>query len=139
MEFTTERTNFRFNWRLSWYSVLVWLLLALVSSLAVFPWFYLTVPSVVVLSTALFLRGDQSGDLFARSLKLGVFWFFSVFTLDLIMFVGLDPDNFYLYLVDGRSFLKLPVVILVPVLFGLLKEQRLYKHRQADFSPTTSF
>lgn len=115
------KANFRLNWRLAWYSVLLWFVLAFVSSIAVFPWFYIAVPAVVFLATSLYFHGAGEG-IFANSLKLGAFWFIAVFVLDFVMFVGFDLGNLYLYLVDGRSFLKFPIVILVPVLWGLLFE-----------------
>lgn len=130
----SAKRYFKLDWRLAWYSALLWSLLVFVASLAVFPWFYLAVPAVVLLATSLFFRGTRRA-IFAKSLRLSVFWFFTVLALDFVIFVGFDLSNLYLYLVDGRSFLKFPIVILVPVLWGLLKEQKARKRKRANLRP----
>ena len=128
-----QNANLGLNWRLAWYSSLIWLVLALVSNLVVYPWFYLALPAAAFLATAFYFRGLDAESIFAQGLRIGIFWFFVVITLDFFVYVGFDWGNFYLYLIDNRSFLKFPVVILVPVFYALLAEQRLHKTKALSF------
>ena len=135
MSDVTGRAKFRTDWRLAWYCCLIWLLLAIVSNLVVFPWFYLALPAVVFFVSILYFgrRGAKiPADLmiFAQSLRVGVVWFIAVLVLDIVAFVGFDLGNLYLYLVDSRNFFKLPIIILVPVFYGLFMEKH-YESKKA--------
>lgn len=119
------------NWRLCWYSVLIWLLVVAVAGFVVLPWFYAVLPLAVLLTTTLYFRFPQKntaankfdqGSIFAHGLWLGFIWALSIFFLDFIEFVGFDFGNFYIYSVDARNFLKYPLVILIPVIHSLVLE-----------------
>lgn len=120
----------RFDWRLCWYSVLVWLLAVIVGGIVTLPWFYLVFPLVLLIPTVLYFRFPkkysiyylQPGKIFALGLWLGILWCSSVFILDFIEFIGFDLDNVYVYFLDSRNFLKYPLIILIPIIYSLLLE-----------------
>ena len=123
---------FVIDWRLLWYSALIWLLVVLSSGFVVIPWYFFVLPLAVLVTTVLYFKTPDNEKyrrmfnretLFAQGLWVGTIWFSGILLLDFIEFISFDMQNFYVYLMDSRNFLKFPVVILVPVIYGLLLEQ----------------
>lgn len=121
---------FRFNWRLCWYSALVWLSAVLTAGFVALPWFYLIFPFVILIPTVLYFRFPKKdindytapGKIFAVGLWVGASWCFSILLLDFVEFVGFDLGNLYIYFLDSRNFLKFPLIILTPIVYSLLLE-----------------
>lgn len=141
MAIVSEKVS-RFDWRLCWYSVLVWLLAVIVGSIVTLPWFYLVFPLVILFPTVLYFRLPKKysiyyfkpGEIFALGLWLGILWCTSVFILDFIEFIGFDLDNIFVYFLDTRNFLKFPLIILIPIIYSLiLEDSHRKKHKNIAF------
>lgn len=116
----TTRLKEQINWRAVWYSVIVWLLAIVVSGFVILPWYYLVLPFVVFWTTVIYFRnGDKT---LARGIWIGLFWFFAAILLDAFEIVGPYYKNISLYYLDLRNFLKYPLILLIPVLYGLVWE-----------------
>ena len=110
----------RVNWRAMWYSVLVWLLAIIVSSLVILPWYYLVLPFVVFWTTVIYFKnGDKT---FEKGLFIALFWFAIVVVLDILEVMGPYYKNAALYFSDFRNWLKYVLILLIPVIYGLIKE-----------------
>lgn len=124
---------FTFNWRIAWYSVIVWLLSFGLSGIVILPWFYVVFPMAILLLTHFFFRKLVSlnrikrsfkGGFFASGLSIGFFWFFSIIVLDSVQFIAFDYASLSVYFFDPRNFIKYPIVILVPIVYGLVLENK---------------
>lgn len=127
---------FVIDWRLLWYSTLVWLLVVLSSGFVAIPWYFFVLPVEVIIATVLYFKTPVNEKykkrfnhetLFAQGLWVGTVWFLGILFLDFVEFINFDIQNFYVYLMDSRNFLKFPMVILVPVIYSLILEQQLNK------------
>jgi hypothetical protein len=125
---------FKLDWRLSFYCAFVWLQVVLISGFIVLPWYFFALPLAVFITTVIYFRIPNNElyksrfnreTLFAQGLWLGFAWFFAILIMDFVEFVNFDLQNFYVYLLDSRNFLKFPVVILIPVIYSLVLEQQL--------------
>ena len=125
--------KFRLNWRAMWYSVLVWLLAIIVSSLVILPWYYLVLPFAVFWTTVIYFRsGDKT---FARGLWIAIFWFTIVAGLDFLEIIGPYYKNAVLYFSDFRNWLKYILILLIPVIYGLIQENIKLKKSFKDEFP----
>lgn len=124
---------FKLNWRVAWYGVFVWLLSFILSSVVMLPWFYVLYPLAILFVTYLFFRkvayfkagvNWSGGHFFEQGLSIGFFWFMAISVFDFIEFVGLDFANAPIYFLDPRNFIKYPVVILIPIVYGLVLENQ---------------
>lgn len=129
---------FNLNWRIAWYGVLVWLVSFIVSGIVILPWFYVVFPLTIFGLTALFFGKfiKQSLNLrrtskffFAQGLSIGLLWFASILVLDFLQLVGFDSANAVVYFLDPRNFMKYPIVLLVPAIYGLMAENDV-KHKK---------
>lgn len=110
----------KIDWRLIWYSVVLWLAAIVVGGLVILPWFYLAMPLVVVwLTTIYFKKTDKS---LAMGLWVSVVWFLIVAALDFLEIIGPYYMNAAAYFSDFRNFAKYPLILLVPVIYSLLLE-----------------
>lgn len=125
------RNIFKLNWRIAWYGVFVWVLSFVLSSLVILPWFYIVFPLAILAVVQFYLRKPLGAGLvrnrlkrayFAQGLSVGFFWFFSILIIDYIQFVGLDFSGAGVYFLDPRNFIKYPIVILIPMIYGLVIE-----------------
>lgn len=125
------RNIFKLNWRIAWYGVFVWVLSLILSSIVLLPWFYIVFPVAILVVTKVYfkksivrsrLRDRFKGTVFAQGLSAGFFWFFSIFIFDFVQFVGLDFSGAGVYFLDPRNFIKYPIVMLVPMIYGLVLE-----------------
>lgn len=111
---------FRIDWRVIWYSVVLWLAAIVVSGFVVLPWFYLVMPLVVVwLTTTYFKKTDKS---LAMGLWVALIWFLVVAGLDFLEIIGPYYMNAAAYFSDFRNFAKYPLILLVPPVYSLLVE-----------------
>ena len=114
--------KFKINWRAIWYSVLVWILAIVVSSLVILPWYYLVLPFVVFWTTVVYFRsGDKN---FERGLWIALFWFAAVGTLDILEIIGPYYKNATFYFSDFRNWLKYVLILLIPAIYGLVQENK---------------
>ena len=113
-------TKIKINWRAMWYSVLVWLLAVVVSSLVILPWYYLVLPFAVFWTTVIYFRsGDKS---FERGLWIALFWFAIVAGLDILEIIGPYYRDVTLYFSDFRNWIKYVLILLIPAIYGLVQE-----------------
>lgn len=68
-----------------------------------------------------FYRHRQDKD-FMRGLWIGLFWSAAVLVLDFLGFIGFNFASAIVYFSDPRSWFKYPLIILVPVIWGLVLE-----------------
>lgn len=61
----------RVDWRLSWYSVMIWLLAVVVAGFVILPWFYLALPIVLFLMTTFYFRPYEYPELSRSGMKQG--------------------------------------------------------------------
>ena len=135
------RNIFKLDWRIAWYGVMVWILSLMLSSVIILPWFYVIFPPVIFGITIFFFRKDTDSNLnfknvkgvfFAQGLSVGLIWFVSILILDFFQLVGFDLTSATVYFLDPRNFMKYPIVILVPAIYGLIIENKLKFQRRVD-------
>lgn len=135
------KTKVGLSWRIAWYSVLVWVLVFLLGGLVILPWFYLTLPLVILWVTILYFRRTEIIKLlaakkirkghdrvFALGLGVSVVWFLVVILLSILEIAGFYYFNFGLYFSDPRNWLAFPLILLMPVVYGIVLENRRFRH-----------
>lgn len=119
------------NWRLTWYGVLVWMVAFLAGGFVILPWFYFAFPGLILLITIIYFRSYKLKRLnlkrpiqiqFAQGLFAGFFWFCAVFLLDLFQLFSFSDFSLSVFFLDPRNFIKYPVIILIPAIYGLIVE-----------------
>ena len=115
-----KQKKFRIDWRVIWYSVIVWLSAVIVGGFVVLPWFYLALPLVVIwLTMVYFKKTDKS---LAVGLWVSLVWFLTVVVLDFLEIIGPYYMNASVYFADFRNWLKYPLILLTPVIYSLILE-----------------
>ena len=138
MRAKSSNFNLHLDWRVTWYSVVLWLAAIVVSGFVVLPWFYLVMPLVVVwLTTTYFKKTDKS---LAMGLWVAVVWFVFVAALDFLEIIGPYYMNAAIYFSDFRNFAKYPLILLTPVIYSLLVENSKFpkkadRERRQKFLP----
>lgn len=123
--------NLHLDWRVTWYSVVLWLAAIVVSGFVVLPWFYLAMPLVVIwLTTIYFKKTDKS---LAMGLWVAVVWFVIVAALDFLEIIGPYYMNAAAYFSDFRNFAKYPLILLTPVIYSLLLENSQFPKKPEPF------
>lgn len=117
-----EKEIFKLNWRMTWYSVLIWLLAIAVGGFVILPWFYLVLPFVVFWMTIVYFRKEEKT--LETGLLISLFWFFMILILDILELVGPYYANLDLYFSDPRNWLKYSLILLLPVIYCLILENR---------------
>ncbi|MEX2028089.1 MAG: hypothetical protein WD988_01140 [Candidatus Curtissbacteria bacterium] len=124
------------DFRLVWYSLLLWVVCAAVGSAIVLPLFYLiTAISIFVLTVAFFRkikRFSRRDKIFARGLRTSLFWSVVVLVMDLVTFVGFDLASLLVYFSDPRSWFKYPLIIFLPIIYSLVLENLRDKRLEND-------
>lgn len=148
------KAKVRLNWRIAWYSVVIWLLVFIVGGLVILPWFYLTLPLVILWVTIFYFRRAEVVGLlvakrfrrgrdrvFALGLRVSVAWFLIVILMSVFEIAGLYYFNFGLYFSDPRNWLAFPLILLMPVVYGIILENRRFRHvrRKTKSRVPTSF
>lgn len=134
------RARVGLNWRIAWYSVVVWVLVFLLGGLVILPWFYLTLPLAILWVTIFYFRRAEIMKLlaakkvrkgrdrvFALGLGVSVVWFLVVILLSVLEVAGFYYFNFGLYFSDPRNWLAFPLILLVPVVYGIILENRRFR------------
>lgn len=110
----------KIDWRVTWYSVILWLSAIVVSGFVVLPWFYLALPLVVVCLTMIYFKKTD------KSLRVGLWvslvWFLTVAVLDFLEIIGPYYSNAAIYFSDFRNWMKYPLILLTPVIYSILLE-----------------
>lgn len=127
------------NFRVIWYSVLIWILTFLVSGIVVVPWFYIVLPLVILLFTVyyfdtkeLFLKyGKVDKDrIVAFGLAVSISWFFIILILNLFEIIGFYYFDFAFYFLDFRNWFLFPLVLLVPVVYAIALGNKVQKSKR---------
>lgn len=135
------KTKVGLNWRIVWYSVVIWVLIFLIGGLVILPWFYLTLPLVILWVTIFYFRRaeiikllaakkviKERDRVFALGLGVSVVWFLVVILLSVFEIAGFYYFNFGLYFSDPRNWLAFPLILLMPVVYGIILENRRFRH-----------
>ena len=123
----------KLNWRIVWYSVLIWILGIILGGFVLLPWFYLVLPITIYWLTAFYLKKGKT------TLKVGLgvslFWFFVVLILDSLEIVGPYYMNASLYFSDFRNWLKYPLILIIPPVYSLIAENINLKKLHKSLGP----
>lgn len=133
-------SKIRLNWRIVWYSVLIWLMGFLVAAIVIIPWYYLVITLTLALTTVYYFkiakpfevkrgrRAKRDRDkFFAFGLGAAIAWFTIVGFLTILEIAHLYYFDFFFYFSDFRNWYLLALVLLLPVVYGLLLENSQYK------------
>ncbi len=125
------------DWRIALYSVVIWILGFVLGGFVILPWFYLTLPVIVLAATFLYFRQvkairiladgqiiSSKDRLFAIGLGVAVIWFVTIMVLNGLEIAGLYYFNFGLYFSDLRNWLIFPFILLTPVVYAIVLENR---------------
>ena len=110
----------KLDWRIVWYSVVVWILGIIIGGFVLLPWFYLALPITIFGLTFFYFRNSE------KTLKMGLwvslFWFLIVAILDFLEIIGPYYFRVSFYFSDFRNWLKYPLILLIPVVYSLILE-----------------
>jgi len=135
----------KLNWRITWYSVLLWVLAFLVASIVIIPWFYLVLPLVIFLTTFYYFRivekvqkrrggkKHESRDMiFMFGLAAALFWFLIITMLNILQIAGFYYFDFLFYFSDFRNWYLYALILLVPVVYSLILENSQKNRRRKN-------
>ena len=122
----TKKTS---NIRILWYSILVWVFSYIVALIVTIPWFYLVLPFIVFSTTIYFFKKTEKS--LGAGLKASIFWFFTIVSINLLEIFGPYYADFGLYFSDLRNWFLYPLILLVPVIYSTVAENRRFskKHK----------
>ncbi|OGD83240.1 hypothetical protein A2165_00715 [Candidatus Curtissbacteria bacterium RBG_13_40_7] len=109
-------------WRVIWYSVLIWLSANIFGGFIFLPWYYLILPIVIFWTTVYYFRSSERT--LSGGLRVSLFWFFAIFALNFLEFLGPYYANARYYFSDFRNWFLYPLVLLVPVIYCLCAERK---------------
>jgi hypothetical protein len=113
------------NLRVIWYSTLIWVTAFLVSSFIFLPWFYIVLPLLILLLTVYYFdTKDIGGSAAGFGLAVAIAWFFTIVLFSLLEIVGFYYFDFAYYFSDIRNWFLFPLVLLIPVVYGIILENR---------------
>lgn len=118
--FKKNKDTLEVNWRIVWYSVLIWFLAIVLSGFIILPWYYLALPIGVFLMTIFYFK--KSEKTIKSGLWISLLWFTVISFLDFIEIIGPYFGNAEFYFSDFRVWLKYPLVLLMPVIYSLIWE-----------------
>ncbi|MBI2327868.1 hypothetical protein HYU92_06130 [Candidatus Curtissbacteria bacterium] len=116
----------KISFRMVWYSVLIWLMAFFISGFVKLPFYYLVLPIVIFWLTIFYFK--KSEKTVRSGLWISLSWFFMISVLDLVEIVGPYYGNAAFYFSDFRNWLKYPLVLLLPVIYSLIFENKSIKH-----------
>ena len=116
------------NIRILWYSVLVWVVSYIVAMIVTIPWFYLVLPFIVFSTTIYYFKKTEKS--LAAGLKAAIFWFMTILTINLLEIFGPYYADFRLYFSDLRVWFLYPLILLTPVIYTIVSENRRFLKRK---------
>jgi len=116
------------NIRILWYSVLAWAFSYIVALIVTIPWFYLVLPFIVYSTTIYYFKKTEIT--LAAGLKAAIFWFITVASINLLEIFGPYYADFSLYFSDLRNWFLYPLILLVPVIYTIVSENRRFLKRK---------
>ena len=116
------------NIRILWYSVLVWVFSYLVALIVAIPWFYLVLPFMVFSTTIYYFKKTEKS--LAAGLKAAIFWFMIIASINLLEIFGPYYADFRLYFSDLRNWFLYPLILLIPVIYTIISENRRFLKRK---------
>lgn len=135
--------TFKLSWRITWYSVVIWVLAFFVASFVTIPWFYVVLPLVVVLTTVYYFkiidpfknkRGRRKFSdrdrIFVFGLAVSLFWFLIITILNIFQIAGFYYFNFLFYFSDFRNWFLYALILLIPVIYSLILEYQTQRGRK---------
>lgn len=130
----------KINWRITWYSVVIWLLAFAIGGFVILPWYYLVLPILIFWITINYFKRSQmitlltaqkmpksTDKILTFGLWLSLAWFFVIAILTLFEIAGFYYFNFLFFFSDFRNWLLYPLVLLIPVVYSLTLENSKYK------------
>lgn len=113
------------NFRIIWYSTLIWVTAFLVSNFIFLPWFYVVLPLFILLLTVYYFdTKDISGSIAGFGIGVAIAWFVAIALFSLMEIVGFYYFDFAHYFSDIRNWFLFPLVLLIPVVYGIILENR---------------
>lgn len=121
------------NIRILWYSILVWIFSYIVALVVTIPWFYLVLPFIVF--STMFYYFKKTDKSLGTGLKAAIFWFFTIVSINLLEIFGPYYADFRLYFSDFRNWFLYPLILLVPVIYAIVSENRRFlRHKRTKKS-----
>ena len=127
----------KINWRIIWYSVVIWLLAFAIGQFVILPWYYLVLPILIFWIPINYFKKSQmigllttqkmsksTDKILTFGLWLSLVWFFVIAALTLAEIAGFYYFNFFFFFSDFRNWLLYPLVLLVPVVYSLILENK---------------
>lgn len=115
----------KINWRVTWYSVMLWIFSIIVGGIVILPWYYVILPIVIFWTTSFYFKGRD------KSLRMGLWvsliWFLTAAILDFLEVIGPYYMDASVYFSDSRNLIKYPLILLTPVIYCLFQENRKIK------------
>ncbi|KKR77926.1 MAG: hypothetical protein UU23_C0007G0004 [Candidatus Curtissbacteria bacterium GW2011_GWA1_40_9] len=129
-----------FSFRAVWYAVLVWIFAFFTSGIIIAPWYYVVMPLLVLLLTVYYFDSGELRIIKKKDrdmiIKYGlggaIFWFFVAGIFSLLEIAGFYYFNLAYYFSDFRNVFLFPVVLLVPVLYGIVLSNVKFKKRRSS-------
>src|SRR3989338_7885031 len=126
------KATLKFDTRLIWYSVLIWILAFAMSAFIVLPWSYLLLPVIVFWTTVYFFKKVERTLI--NGLVVALIWFLIILGLDFLELVGPYYANVTYYFSDLRNWILYPLILLTPVIYSLIMENNKLKQTPPDAS-----
>jgi len=123
-----RKTKETSNIRILWYSVLVWVFSYIVAMIVTIPWFYLVLPFIVYSTTIYYFKKTEAT--LAAGLKAAIFWFITIASINLLEIFGPYYADFRLYFSDLRVWFLYPLILLIPVIYTIISENRRFLKRK---------
>ena len=114
--------------RILWYSVLVWIFSYLVALVVAIPWFYFVLPLIVYSTTIYYFKKTEKT--LGAGLKAAIFWFFTIVRINLLEIFGPYYADFRLYFSDLRNWFLYPLILLIPVIYAIVLENRRFSKKR---------
>lgn len=116
------------NIRILWYSVLVWAFSYIVALIVTIPWFYLVLPIIIYSTTIYYFKKTEIT--LAAGLRAAIFWFMTIASINLLEIFGPYYADFRLYFSDLRNWFLYPLILLIPVIYAIVSENRRFLKRK---------
>jgi hypothetical protein len=118
-----KKVNVTLNLRIVWYSALIWVAAFLVGSFILLPWFYIVLPLLILLLTVYYFDAkDIDSSAVGFGLAVAIAWFFTISLFSLLEIGGFYYFDFAYYFSDFRNWFLYPLVLLIPVIYGIILE-----------------